>query len=329
LKPGTVENYRHHIATVLESFPRRVREVSVSDVLMHRKERLAAGTSPGTINAELRSVSIMFNWGVDPARIIATNPLKGIKPIPNDNPKEGRALTGEEVAALLDASPAHRRDKWFAFLVTGCRRNELAQLRFDDIDWDARELIVRRGIAKNHSARRLPIDDELWDILKRLEAGREHRQPSTRQGEAGVAARERFTRDHVFVSKQNTPLAKQSLIYQTFRRHCRKAGVCIRADRPDGTIEHVDLHGLRRTFATALIVEGADPKTVQELVGHKTLAMTMNLYAKIHTGTKRQAVARLPWSRGVKAPDHVVEFPMRAQDGHVLSTVANPYAASG
>jgi len=295
LKPGTVENYRHHIATV---------------------------------NAELRSVGIMFNWGVDPARIIASNPMKGIKPIPDDTPKEGRALDATEVAALLNASPAYWRDVWLAFLLTGCRKNELVQLRFDDIDRESRELVIRRGVAKNHNARRLPIDDVLWDILKRLEAERQHRQPIGGKGRNGVATRERFSKDHVFVSKMNTPLDGKGFLYATFMRHCEKASICVRTERADGVVEHVDLHGLRRTSATALIVGGNDPKTVQELLGHKTLEMTMNLYTKIHTGTKRQALDCLPWGRGSTSPDHLVEYPGKAKDGHVLSTVPIPVAVS-
>jgi integrase len=52
-------------------------------------------------------------------------------------------------------------------------------------------------------------------------------------------------------------------------------------------IDHIDLHSLRRTFATNWIASGADPKSVQELLGHKTLDMTLWIYVKGHAGTKR------------------------------------------
>jgi site-specific recombinase XerD len=83
----------------------------------------------------------------------------------------------------------------------------------------------------------------------------------------------------------------------------KRAGIDRRTFSPDGRVlEHVDLHSLRRTFATSLIVGGADPKTVQELLGHKTLAMTMKIYAKVRAGTKRQALGRLSYGAGVKTP---------------------------
>ena len=71
----------------------------------------------------------------------------------------------------------------------------------------------------------------------------------------------------------------------------------------------MDVHSLRRTFATDLIVNGTDPKTVQELLGHKTLAMTMKLYAKVRPQNKRHAVGRLSYGGGVTAPGHILEYP--------------------
>lgn len=82
------------------------------------------------------------------------------------------------------------------------------------------------------------------------------------------------------------------------------------------------MHSLRRTFATDLIENGADPKTVQELLGHKTLAMTMDLYAKIRRGSTRQAVARLSYGAGAQGPSHVVEFQPREKSAHSMATVA-------
>jgi hypothetical protein len=78
-------------------------------------------------------------------------------------------------------------------------------------------------------------------------------------------------------------------------------------------MEHVDIHSFRRTFATNLIAGGADPKSVQELFGHATLDMTMRIYAKIHTQTKRQALGRLSYGRGALAPEHIVEYPAKEE----------------
>lgn len=195
---------------------------------------------------------------------------------------------------------------------------------FSDVDWEARELVVQRGVAKNHMARRIPIEDGLWEILCRQKDGRDAREPGKgKTPKITAIVQEKFTRDHVFVTTQTTPLTHGSGVYNALMRCCEKAGIQTRTVDAEGReIDHVDVHSFRRTFATNLIVNGADPKTVQELLGHKTLAMTMGLYAKIHRGTKRQALGRLSYGSGVQVPDHVVEFPHRDQLGHKMSTVA-------
>src|SRR5262245_31513166 len=255
----------------------------------------------------------MLNWGVSPARLFATNPIAGLTPIPHHRPKEGRPLSDDEVRRLLDASPPHWRNVWYAFLVTGLRKGELAGLRFSSefLDWEAGEIIVPDWLAKNGVRRRIPMDGELSKIIKQLEAGRLERLPGKGRGRVNTAqVRARFTRDRVFVTTENTPLDHKGNLWRTFVACLKRAGIQRQTFGNDGgLVEHVDLHSLRRTFATSLIVNGADPKTVQELLGHKTLAMTMKVYAKVRAQTKRQALGRLSYAAGATPPDHVVELP--------------------
>jgi hypothetical protein len=55
-------------------------------------------------------------------------------------------------------------------------------------------------------------------------------------------------------------------------------------------------------------VAGADLETVRQLLSHRTLEMTMKMYTKIHSGTKRQALAKLTYGQGTLAHDHVLEY---------------------
>lgn len=55
-----------------------------------------------------------------------------------------------------------------------------------------------------------------------------------------------------------------------------------------------DFHSLRATFATALIAAGVDVKTAQELLGHASSKMTLDVYAKVLRGSQENAVGRLP-----------------------------------
>jgi hypothetical protein len=105
-------------------------------------------------------------------------------------------------------------------------------------------------------------------------------------------------------------------LWRAFVGCLKRAGIERQTFGPDGRLlEHVDMHSLRWTFATSLIVGGADPKTVQALLGHKTLAMTMNVYAKVRSQTKRQALCRLSYGAGASGPEHVLPLPINASAG--------------
>ena len=70
---------------------------------------------------------------------------------------------------------------------------------------------------------------------------------------------------------------------------------CRRAELTD-----VTFHDLRHTFASRLVMAGVDLPTVQALMGHKTIAMTMR-YTHLAPGHKRTAIAVLD-QRGEKVP---------------------------
>lgn len=317
LKPATVARYQNSLDAALPRLGAvKVSQVTTATILAFRQERLASGLSPRTVNHDVTILKAMLNWARDAKLIGGKNELK-LKKLPHDNPKEGRALTHDEVNRLLEASPPWLRDVWYAYLTTGMRKNELASLTFADVDRDNREIIVRMGSSKTHRERRIPIDSGLWKIIEKQRAGRADRRPGIGKTPLLTSqTQERFTREHVFVTPQCTPLTHRSGVYDHFLRCCKKAGIETRTvDAAGREIHHVDVHSLRRTFATDLIGSGADPKSVQELLGHKTLAMTMNLYAKLHSQTKRQALGKLSYGSGVQARDGVLEFPTAAKAG--------------
>jgi integrase len=328
LAPNTVRSYTDCLDNIVPALGVvKVSQVSEPGVLAYRERRLAEGLSPRTVNAEVGALSTMLTWGADrKVRLIGSNPIRGLKPLPHDRPKEGRPLTDDEVPKLLEASPPYWRDIWYAFLVTGMRKSELAGLQFtpEFLDWDNREVIVPAWLAKNGVRRRIPMDEGLYAILRRLEAEREARRPGKGRGRVSAAqVQARFSRDHVFVTKENTPLDHKGNLWRALMRCLGKAGIERETYGPDGRLlEHVDLHSLRRTFATSLIVSGADPKTVQELLGHKTLAMTMRVYAKVRAQTKRQALGRLPYGAGVQTPAHVLPLPEPGPKCHQTVTTS-------
>jgi integrase len=304
-RPRSLDRYENALGHILGWLNlTKVDQLHTDLILDYREHRLQTAC-PGTVNYDVGILCAMLRWGVR-QRLIGSNPLDGIKPLPHEV-KEGRPLDDGEVGRLLEHS-RQWRDIWYTYLVTGLREDELGKLLFTDIDWEARELIVRQHNAKGKQPRRIPVEDGLWEILQRQRAGAAARQPGDFRGPAAVAARVRelFSRDHVFVTRANTPLARQG-IYQAFMRCCARAGIQVATYDPEGRlVEHVDVHSLRRTFATNAIVNGADPKSIQEILGHKTLKMTMAIYAKVKAAPKRQAVGKLSYAKGATPPAHVL-----------------------
>jgi len=81
--------------------------------------------------------------------------------------------------------------------------------------------------------------------------------------------------DYVFSQKDGSPFGR---IYKGFKAACKRTG-----------IENFRFHDLRHTFASHLVMNGVDLKTVQELLGHKSFNMTLR-YAHLSLDHKRKAV---------------------------------------
>jgi len=75
-------------------------------------------------------------------------------------------------------------------------------------------------------------------------------------------------RDLIFATSVGTPINPENLVKRSFKPLLKKAGL------PD-----IRFHDLRHTCATLLLGQGVHPKIVQELLGHATIAMTLDTYS--------------------------------------------------
>lgn len=67
----------------------------------------------------------------------------------------------------------------------------------------------------------------------------------------------------------------------------------INRENPDQFFEHLTPHGLRHTFATNCIENGMEPKTLQKILGHNSLQMTMDLYCHVRESTLTDEMERI------------------------------------
>ena len=83
----------------------------------------------------------------------------------------------------------------------------------------------------------------------------------------------------------------------TFRRDLTRAGIVYQDEQG----RRADLHALRKTFGTALVLNGEHPRVVMEAMRHSDLKLTMKLYTDAGQLPVGAALARLPWNAAVKS----------------------------
>lgn len=230
-----------------------------------------------------------------------------MKPLRHDSPaKERRALAVSEIEKLFEVSPPRWRSIWRLFMVSGIRRTELIELKFANIDFEQRCLTITAANAKSGKKREIPLDDQSFQEICELQKLAPTRTPSKNP----VLAK-KFSRDHVFVTEHGTPLRNNLL--RSFYACCKRAGI-------EDAVGNgaVDIHSLRVTYTTLSLENGASPKAVQAILGHSTLTMTMNVYARATDKAKREAVSALPFANAT-APKHVIPMPEKSPAANTQS----------
>ncbi|MBN2473505.1 MAG: tyrosine recombinase XerC [Pirellulales bacterium] len=226
-----------------------------------------AGYANTTIARRLASLRSFFRFGQREGWT-KTNPAKPLR-----NPRKGRSLphflSAEDIGRLLDAPPSAKplglRDR--ALLETtysaGLRVSELVGLSDGDLDFRAGVVRVR---GKGRRERMAPIGSYAaaalrnWLRVRTLHAG----EPDGPEAP-------------VFVNKLGRRLTTRS-VGRMLEKYLRLTGL----DR------RTTPHSLRHSFATHLLDRGADIRSVQELLGHKSL-VTTQIYTHVSTTALRQA----------------------------------------
>jgi integron integrase len=168
---------------------------------------------------------------------------------------------------------------------SGLRITECLRLRVKDLDFSNRQIIVRDGKGENDRATVLP--DSLVPALKsQIELTRLIHQKDLKEGFGEVSlpyalakkyphAAKEFSWQYVFPSLNRSidPISKRTgrhhLDVTVVQKAVRQAALVVGLNKP------VSPHTFRHTFATQLLQNGYDIRTVQELLGHKDVKTTM------------------------------------------------------
>ncbi len=265
---------RRHLNLYLVPFfgNQRLDTITSFTVDLYKKRRQEAGTTNGTVNRELATLSHLFNKAIE-WKWIKDRPCK----ITKLQESEGRiiALTDEQVDVLLQAAIQDEEPDCWLFVAfglnTAMRHSEILRARFDHLNLENLRLYVPQAKA---GEREQPITPELADILRKEREMRDDLDgwifPSPRPNASLTGHRDRMDKP--------------------FRRAVIAAGL---------DAKHVTPHVMRHTAITNLVKAGVDLPTIQKISGHKTLAMVLR-YAHVHGSHIDQAIQTI--GRGV--PEH-------------------------
>lgn len=223
------------------------------------------GARARTVNLELEGINTMLNLAIK-WDYLKENPMKRVKPLKVDDKKPFRFLTEDECQRFLEACPTHLFPAFFTFLSTGMRKAELENLRWNDIDFRSRQILIRQkpDWKPKTGEREIPINDDLLEVLK------SHQKKSKARGE----------NDYVFD------------VIGSGKSHNMLRTELIKIGKLAGIEDLTKVHTLRHTFASHLVMIGVDLPTVQKLMGHSDIETTM-IYSHLSQSHLAKAVNML------------------------------------
>jgi integrase/recombinase XerC len=228
--------------------------------------------SPATMARKIATLRSFYKWALKRS-LIENNPMTLIR-TPRQSKRLPRAITVEQIERLLSAPDdtdvlgARDRAMLETLYSTGIRVSELVDLNIEDLDEQGEALRVR---GKGKKERMVPLGSHALAAIshykRTLLADDRYRESW------GHTSDDR----PLFVNKHGGRLSSRSVR--------RKLDKYLRAVGLDPSISP---HTLRHSFATHLLDNGADLRSVQELLGHQSLSTTQT-YTHLTTQRLREA----------------------------------------
>jgi integrase len=273
LKPSTWVRYdvaiRCQILPDWSNVP--LSQVAYSDVSAWVQRLSSSGLAPATVRYAHRVLALALSAAVKDGRIVR-NVAEGV-PLPRMVRQPKRYLTHAQVAALAEACPPYQTlIRVLAY--SGLRWGEASALSVRAVDLERRRLEVDKahtevggkvvvGTTKNHQRRSVPIPRFLAEELAEHLAGKQ-------------------AADLVFTAPKGGVLRNTNFRPRFFNPAAERIGM-----------PGLTPHDLRHTAASLAIKAGANVKVVQQMLGHASAAMTLDVYAGLFADNLDEVADRL------------------------------------
>ena len=234
--------------------------------------------------------------------LLVYNPCDAVT-LPSGEKPEIRVFTNDQQQALVKASYHHRYGVFIRLdLCTGLRMGELLALKWEDIDFSTAQLHVRRtinrlakyeahageskteivfGTPKTKNSRRIiPLTRTMIDELTRWK---------NLQAQDKLRAGDKFTDNGFVVTNEFGHYIEQKTFKDYYDRMLK-----------DADVGHFTFHALRHTFATRALERGMDCKTLSAILGHYSVAFTMDTYVHSMDEHKRNEMNKMDDMFGVQ-----------------------------
>ncbi len=248
-KPGSRKRELTNMRTLEKGFGDKNIHEITTWSIEQYKVKRKTEVKASSVNRELAMLKSMLNKAVEWGKL--KEAPKRIKLLKGVQNRL-RFLMPDEVQRLISNCSDHLRPIVITAIHTGMRKGEFLNLRWSQVNLE--KGIITLSDTKNDEKRYVPLDKTVRATLSEIR----------RKGEFVFRGR-----------KEGKPLA---WIEMSFHNALKKSG-----------IEDFKIHDMRHTFASNLVMAGVDLMTVKELLGHKSIEMTMR-YAHLAPEHKMRAI---------------------------------------
>jgi integrase len=285
----TVNKYK----SIVKQFNKSVRMVKVVKLSPLHVRRMVSkmqedDLTAATIQMYMRVFKTALNCAIE-AGLIKENPAQKMK-LPKSQPRKFCIVDREQIPAFIKAANQTRYgNELILMLLTGLRIGELRGLRWSDIDLEASTIDIQRQLQPTHKSMErftLPKYDEVRLLHVAPQVVILLREQKKKQAEQRLAKGGDWIEDDI----------SKDLVFRQTSGKAHTRGTISRTVTTVGkAIGLPDLHphDLRHSYAIAALRSGANIKSVQYNLGHKTAKMTLDVYAAYTEDTGKTDAAKL------------------------------------